>query len=350
VTAAEILDHLERREVRVVPVGEARRVSGGLLNELWRVPARPEPVIVKHAPPHVASNPTIPLDAERIAFEARALDDLSPGGRLAALADDAARPPRPIDFDAAAAVLVMEDLGSCDDLVEAIARGGDAAALGAAAGRFVGRLHAATWDRAEFAEDYRNLAIQRSRLEVQYGAVSTWLEDAGVAADDAQSLGARARDLGERWLEPGRCLLMGDLWPPSILVVSEGVRIIDWEFAHFGSPVQDVAHLAAHLRMQAHHGAHAGIAEELRAAWTAFAEAYATHLTGHASWLANAALRRDLATHFAAELLTRSVGAFSKGFVYDGLPRGTGPRREIVEIAVDHLCDRLEAEWLGALG
>lgn len=89
--------------------------------------------------------------------------------------------------------------------------------------------------------------MQKTRHEVQYKPVREQLEKDGI--QEAGRLGDRAVELGEELLDPGKCLIMGDLWPPSVLISDDTQYLIDWELAHYGRPLQDIAHLSAHLWM-----------------------------------------------------------------------------------------------------
>lgn len=350
--AAEILDHLSRRLPRLELAGDPVPLPGGLLNEVWRVPARPHGVVVKHAPPHIATAPQVPLDPVRLAFEARALFDLAPGGRLAGVSEERVRPPLPIDFDGGAHVLVMEDLGETTALFDfAESEPAEAERRGAALGRFIGRLHATTCGREEFAREYRNDGIQRTRLEVQYRTLAEWLRAAGFAARVADAAGSRACALGERLLLPGSCLVMGDLWPPSVRVAGEKLRIIDWEFTHYGQPLQDLAHLAAHAFLHAHYAASPTGRGAVAALWRAFARAYEADAGAVDAVLSGTAAVRGFATHVAAEILVRTAGPFAESYLHRELSRDEGPRRDAIERAVALLLDdgapRPLTEWVG---
>jgi hypothetical protein len=85
---------------------------------------RPQPIIVKVAPPHVATAPELRLDPDRILFEARSLRVLGTGGDLNYICSEAVRPPACLDFDVEAHALVMEDVGDLPDLGEALRRRG----------------------------------------------------------------------------------------------------------------------------------------------------------------------------------------------------------------------------------
>ena len=318
---------------------EAHPLPGGNLNFVWRVEGRGGPVIVKHAPPFIARAPEIPLDPSRLAFEARALEAFGDGGSLAALAREAVRPPRLLAFDADAHALVMEDVGEAPDLgawLHAAPRTPDAVRdAGRTLGAFVGSLHRASLGDARLAARFRNLVIQETRLDVQYRAVAEMCASGGVP--DAPVLGATAVALGEMLLAPGRCLLMGDLWPASILVTPEGLRLIDWEFAHFGRPLQDVAHLAAHLWMHAHRAPDAARADAALTLLGAFLQAYRRALGPAHAALFDAGELRGCAVHFACEILVRTTGPFRDGYLYEGLPPDAPPIREAVAVAAEHL-------------
>lgn len=271
----------------------AARLSGGLLNHVFRVH---EPdgcsVVLKHAPPHVAAAPHIPLDPRRAAVEAAALRAVGPPVAPRLLAHDGA-------------TLVLEDLGPLPHLGAWLAAGGDAAVLDWL-GAWLRRLHDGPVPSID------NRAVQQTRLAVQYQEVQGWLESEGVS--EAAALGARAVALGERWLEPGPCFVMGDLWPPSVLIGgAASVHVIDWELAVAGWPAQDLGHLVAHLALGAAcDGLDHGLAERFLAAYGPVAED--TH--------------RELWVHAGAELLARVLGPFAR----PGVP--SGQRAAVVENAL----------------
>ncbi len=260
------------------PVAAATRLSGGLLNDVFRVVLADDgsTVVAKHAPPFVAAAPDIPLDPHRATVEARALAAVGPPWVPRLLAQ-------------ARGFLVMEDLGPLPHLGRWLAGGGDPAVLDAL-GAWLARHHA----RPAPALD--NGGVQQTRHAVQHSKVGGWLAAARVA--DAEALGARVAALGAAWLAPGPAFLMGDLWPPSVLVRPEGaLRIIDWELAVRGWPAQDLGHLTAHLWLGARLD---GLAPGLH---RRFLAAY-----GPVSAAATAALW----THAGAEILARTVGAFAR--------------------------------------
>ncbi len=303
-TAADVRAHVVCRLPHLHPVGEPESLAGGVLNHVWRVRCGELSVIAKHFSTRVG---TFALDPARVQIEAEALALLGPGGALEALASVEIKTPRLFDVDPAARVLIEEDFGPLPALDEALhdAQPERARDLGRVLGTFIGRLHARTAGQRRYAV-FDNTGIQQTRLEVQYRQVGAALARAGIA--DAAALGAQAVGLGTRLLGPGRCLVMGDLWPRSVLVARAGLRIIDWEMAHYGQPWQDTAHLAAHLWM---------LAQATPEAARAFAGAFSHQYERHAL-PALAGEAREAAFHAGCEIIVRALGPFQDGYLYDG--------------------------------
>jgi 5-methylthioribose kinase len=337
----DVLPYVQEQCPEFEPAGTPERLPGGNLNVVWRVPGADRSLIVKYAPPYIAADPDTPLDPDRLRIEARCLEALAPGGELADITDSAVRAPHPVDVNAEIPVLVMEDIGDVPSLDrwlrEADPEGLEerAATQGRRLGRFLGRLHATTCNDEHFADAFDNRPMQETRLVVQYQGVADMLRTGGV--DDAAALGRRAEQLGKTFLEPGRCLTMGDLWPPSVLVTESGLRLIDWELAHYGRPLQDVAHFLAHLWMQHHRAPSGAAAEAVEALRSAFLGTYADTLDSAQASLWDDAERRDAAVHFGAEILVRAVGPFQSGYVYAGFDSGHPVVQEAVSTAAQHL-------------
>jgi len=351
-TADPVQRYVAERLSNFEPTGVPQELPGGNLNVVWRVSGAEHSLIVKYAPPYIAADPDTPLDPSRLRIEARCLETLSRGGRLADGTRPTMRAPYPVDVNEEIPVLIMEDVGpgpSLDQWLRASSPempGAEAAAHGRRLGRFLGRLHTATSHDERYAEAFDNRPMQETRLAVQYQGVTDMLRAGGV--DDAATLGARAASLGQDLLEPGRCLTMGDLWPPSVLVTSEGLRLIDWELAHYGRPLQDVAHWCAHLWMQVHRAPSSAVAEGVRDLRTSFLEAYADALGDAMAPLWNDTEQREAAIHFGAEILVRAVGPFQAGYVYAGLEPDHPAVQEAVTTAAASIRNPREIDVLDA--
>lgn len=305
---------------------EIERVTGGLVNEVYRLRGGDRSVIVKHALPYVAAAPQIPLSPRRSAIEARCLRELGPGGRLQPIVTSHVRAPHLIAEFPELSVNVIEDLGSLPDL-------GTAARidpiLGRELGGFLARLHVASRSLPEVLDEVENRDVQDTRYRTQYTQVGSWLADYGRR--DHAALGASAVDVGRRFRARGPSLIMGDLWLPSLLVDGDALRVIDWEFAHAGSPAQDLGHVLAHLWMHEHRAGpeRADRYRELRR------ELVGGYASG--SGLATPDLVADACRHAGCEVLARVLGPFRSASLYAS-PRADEPA---VMYAIDVACAAL---------
>jgi 5-methylthioribose kinase len=341
VTDKDVLPYLQKQLPDFTPTGEPTRLPEGNLNVVWRVPGAERSVIVKYAPPYIAADPDTPLDPSRLTIEARCLDALGPEGPLADVTQPSMCTPRVLDFNEDDHVLIMEDLGELPTLgwwlrtddPDAIRE--RAPVLGQRLGTFIGTLHATTTNDAACADTFDNRPMQETRQAVQYQGVADMLKTGNVP--DAEELGARAKALGEDLLGTGRCLTMGDLWPPSVLVADDALYLIDWELAHYGRPLQDVAHFLAHLWMQSHRAPSPAVADAVGSLRASFLDAYEHALGNAAEALWPEQERRDAAIHFGAEILVRAVGPFQAGSLYDGLAPDHPAVEEAVTTAAQHL-------------
>ncbi len=336
-TDDDVLPHVRKRLPNFTPVGEPTRLPEGNLNVVWRVSGAGRSVIVKYAPPYIAADPETPLDPSRLVIEGRCLEALGTGGRLADLSSSNVRTPRLLDESTDPHVILMEDLGPLSTLGRWLHEQNPdevqttAPTLGQHLGTFIGRLHSATHNRSEYAEAFDNRPMQETRLAVQYRGVAEMLKTGGV--DDADVLARQAETLGLKLLEPGCCLTMGDLWPSSVLVKGKDLRLIDWELAHYGRPLQDVAHWRAHLWMQRHRAPSIAVADAVASLWNAFLTSYRDALGDTETALWTEQEKRDAAVHFAAEILVRAVGPFQNGYVYAGFSPDHPAVQEAVSVA-----------------
>ncbi|MEL7533449.1 MAG: phosphotransferase [Bacteroidota bacterium] len=325
---AEVLTaYLEQQLPSLELLGPPESLSGGLLNYVWRVPAKPQSFIAKYTPPYIAAAPQIAMDASRSRFEADALRWWSEQKRIELA--DTIRPPRLLHAFAERSLILMEDLGDAPNLAAILPQIDHQAALkiGQQLGSFLAQLHATSFQDADLGQRFQNQGVQSVRLAVQYNQLAA-LQKAKIP--QAQELAERIAQVG-RWItKPGICLIMGDLWPPSILHTQAGLRIIDWEFTHFGWPVQDVAHLAAHLWMQAHM---AKTHEHIVAANNCLFSFLETYFTAFGERSATLEDRKLYFVHVGAEILARTIGTFQAGYLYEGLPQQDIRLRSAVEFA-----------------
>lgn len=277
-------------------------LSGGLLNEVYRAQfvdtsRSRQSVVVKYTTPYIASAPHIALDSTRRQFAMTALRWVQ------STIKSNVRTPTILHVDDARHCIIFEDLGDGPDLQAALLHGSTEQAhqWGASVGFWLGQLHGKSWGVAALAQRMNNQSIQKTRFEVQYNALGSWLSPEQrlqypLAVGMATAMGLRF------WRGQGSCLIMGDLWPASVLVRDGALVVIDWEMSHFGQPGQDVGHLLAHLRLMDTMGADAFA--------QAFVPAYFLALQSQdARWRAH--MFDDATRHMGMEILTRTIGAFA---------------------------------------
>jgi len=230
--------------------GKPISLSGGLLNFVWRIQGQagsvPDTLIAKWAPPFVASTPNVQLDQNRIFIEAKAMTAFSPGNVLGAIASDSIKLPELYAVDNEHHIILMEDVCQCPDLeswLRAPHSIDETDHLGRLLGSFIGKLHRVSAHIPALAVEFNNSKIQRTRLDLLYGNILNYASRANIP--DASILAERAVEFGRQLQLSGKTLIMGDLWPRSVIVSDNKLRIIDWELSHYGKPAQDVGHFAA---------------------------------------------------------------------------------------------------------
>ncbi len=351
-----ILDILSQRLPDFRIQGKAQSLSGGLLNYVWRVTgdshSNPRSMIIKWSPPFIASIPDVELDPQRSSIEAKALTAFEPGDALAGVGEAKVRAPYLYLVDEDQHFLAMEDLDDWPDLGAWLRSGShsdtEAEVMGEAIGQFIGKLHRASTYRSDLAQQFNNSAIQRTRLEFQYKNIQQYAQNASIP--DANEIGRRAMTYGEKLQEPGLTLIMGDLWPPSILVTGSGLRIIDWELAHYGRPSQDIGHLAAHLWMHSHRAVSGYAAIVVRQLLDSFLSSYRATLGSDFETLFGIDGVLESAIHFGSELLTRTTGVFQKDYLYAGLAHTDSIIQQAVDTAARHICQPEQTSTFDALG
>jgi len=339
----EIYTLISEHLPQFVRVGSLKALQGGNLNYVWRLCGKNKNLIIKHAPPFIASNPEIHLNNNRIDFEAKALKLFEDGEVLHPLVSDRVRPPRPLFYEPDRSLLIMEDIGPVPTIGSWIHEADAPDSIGQSLGNFIGLLHKTTFNNSLLAEQFNNKPIQETRNKVQYQSAADYAND--IVSTENPNLEVQTKALGEALLKPGKCLVMGDLWPASILIKNNIARLIDWEFVHFGRPLQDVGHFAAHCWMQAHAASSSSETEKWKQLWLSFWSKY-QHTTGELfEKLFNQEEHTLMTTHIGAEILVRTAGPFKSGYVYQHCSPAHPKIREAVENAIHISESNITSFW-----
>lgn len=215
----------------------AEVLSGGVSNDVIGVRSGLERYVVKQALARLRVAAEWSATRSRILTEADAL-------RFAGFVEAQAVPAL-VDLDQDWYVLVMTRApGGAKTWKDELLAGVINPEVAGRLGTLLGGWHASSYDDPEVRDRLFSLdAFVQLRTDPYYRSVVT------LYPDLAAVIGEAARSL----LEVRRCLVHGDFSPKNVLVFEGGPWVIDWEVAHFGNPVFDLAFLICHLRCKAIH-------------------------------------------------------------------------------------------------
>lgn len=264
----------------------ATALTGGVSSGIYRVELRSGSYCVKQALPRLKVAKEWKVPVERVFHEIawlRTVHGIAPG-----------QVPRVLGADDASKSFVMEYLGADHRNWKAdLLAGRIDAAVAAAAGDLLGRIHAATADDAALAQAFATDAnFHAIRLE-------PYLVE---AARVHPALAERLHALADRTAATRRVLVHGDVSPKNILLGPNGPLLLDAECAWFGDPAFDVAFCLNHFLLKA---AHMPLrAAELLEGFRSFAHAWFDHVR----WEPAEALEARVATLLPGLTLARVDG------------------------------------------
>lgn len=222
----------------------------GNMNVVLRIRTDKRSLILKQSRPFVQKYQQIEAPLNRIAVEHQFYSTLQDGVLDAYL-------PKILGFDLAQYVLVLEDLGHCEDMSYIYSkRAIDADVLDQLINA-IGLVH-----KSRPPKDFpQNLEMRR--LNHQHIFVLPFLSDNGFQLDDVQKglqelslpykqdrqLKSIVQEVGQRYLGEGDVLLHGDYYPGSWMTSPNGLYIIDPEFGFLGFAEFDIGVMVAHCIM-----------------------------------------------------------------------------------------------------
>ena len=232
-TAQAVLQYLVDRAVIDTPAGSVEVLSGGVSADAFAVHTPVGSWVVKQALALLKVAAEWRADPNRILNEAAALQIASQ------LIPHSVPPVTFIDQDRL--ILVTEHAPShLHDWKSELMAGGSSGSVRTAMrlGEILAALHGNTIDEARLADQFGdNKTFVDLRIDPFHGTVAQRLPEI------ATPLEALASDL----IQHPRCLVHGDYSPKNVLASGSAVWVIDWEVAHFGNPVFDLAFMLAHL-------------------------------------------------------------------------------------------------------
>jgi tRNA A-37 threonylcarbamoyl transferase component Bud32 len=242
----------------VFPSGEgveARTLGGGISNVVLSVRRRETRVVVKQALPQLRVPDDWPAKRERAITEGEAL------GLLKTITPGSV--PSVLDLDPAACALTIEeapaDWAPWKDLLLA----GEAdPTVARRLGELLGAWHSATHRDDSVARAFGDLeAFDQLRVDAYYRTIARRRPELATAVESYMS----------RMDSTRVCLVHGDYSPKNVLV-GDRIWAIDFEVAHYGDPIFDVAFMLNHLLLKRLHVPASAAAIEACA--TVFLETY----------------------------------------------------------------------------
>jgi len=285
----EVVEYLSIRGL--LPVPQATSLPGGVSGETFLVECPPTRLVMKRALSQLLVAGDWPAKPERAMTEAAAiafLHDMTPE-----------HTPMLLDADPARHIVVMTAAPSewvswksvlLGDLPDPTS---GPVATAVALGDVLGIWHARTWHDPKVAAEFDDYeAFEQLRLAPFHRVVAA-----------AHPPVAAAIGLCIEELEGARdCLVHGDFSPKNVLVGADGVMVLDFEVAHVGAAIFDLAFMSCHLALKAMHS-------PLRAALLADAgAAFLNAYLRRSPHLGGSELVGRLAVHTACLVLARVDG------------------------------------------
>lgn len=220
----------------------------GNMNVVLRIITNERSFILKQSRPYVQKYQEVEAPVDRIAVEKNFYQ---------AVRDNAvnAHIPKILGYDSTEHLLLLEDLGNCEDMVSLYQKRTISAKEFDRLVFILGLIH-----RKKVGDDFpENLEMRR--LNHQHIFVLPFLDDNGLNLDDIQpglqelslsfkgdaTLKSVVDRIGKKYLDPGNTLLHGDYYPGSWMTEADNLYVIDPEFAFSGFAEFDLGVMTAHL-------------------------------------------------------------------------------------------------------
>ncbi|HEY5333369.1 MAG TPA: phosphotransferase [Solirubrobacterales bacterium] len=236
---------------------DVRPLEGGVSGEIFDVRVGSQAFVVKRARARLDVEQDWFADLGRVVVEAEALEAAH------ALTPNAV--PRVVDLDQETATMVIERSDpTWTDWRSSLLAGRAGDHVAARLGEVLGIWHRETAADPGLLETFASQEIfEELRLAPFHEAVAAAHPD----------LGGRVSEAADRLRGERLCLVHGDFSPKNVLHGKGGIWVLDWEVAHVGAPIFDLAFMLAHLTLKAvHRPADAPLYEALA---TTFVERYA---------------------------------------------------------------------------
>ncbi|SHI67723.1 phosphotransferase [Pseudozobellia thermophila] len=222
----------------------------GNMNVVIRINTNQRSFIAKQSRPYVNKYRQIPAPLDRISAEKNFYQAVRKNAVSAHI-------PKILGYDAAEKLLLLEDLGHCQDMTAIYNERKISAAHLDRLVFILGLIHRTDVD-ANYPDN-----LQMRFLNHKHIFVIPFAEDNGLDLDEMheglqelslpfktnKAIKSIVNAIGEKYLMPGQTLVHGDYYPGSWMTEAENLYIIDPEFGFVGFPEFDLGVMAAHIIM-----------------------------------------------------------------------------------------------------
>lgn len=222
----------------------------GNMNVVMRIKTDQGSFILKQSRPYVQKYQQIEAPLDRIDVEYQFYDRIKSPELEAHI-------PKILAYDKADYLMMIEDLGQCEDLTFIYKKRTISSSAISKFTKILNHIH-----QSKFDPSYpKNTSLRQ--LNYQHIFVLPFMEDNGFQLDDIQSglqdlslsykkdeaIKTVVKTIGDQYLENGDTLIHGDYYPGSWMKESENLYIIDPEFSFNGFAEFDLGVMSAHLIM-----------------------------------------------------------------------------------------------------
>lgn len=222
----------------------------GNMNVVLRVITNKRSFILKQSRPFVQKYQQIEAPIDRISVELQFYQAIQSSALSAHI-------PKVLGFNASDHLLLLEDLGQCEDMVFVYEKRGIEKMALQKLTFIIDLIH-----RTKVPDDFPH-NIEMRKLNHQHIFVLPFLEDNEFSLDEIQpglqelslpykkdtELKKVIEKIGKQYLSEGNTLLHGDFYPGSWMTESNNLYVIDPEFGFVGFAEFDLGVMAAHLIM-----------------------------------------------------------------------------------------------------
>jgi len=214
----------------------AEPLTGGVSNVVFRVDTTAGQFILKQSRPQLRTRDTWFSDICRIYREQEVMEALSPFFQPDAV-------PRVLFVDRENYAFAMSQAPEGARVwKEQLLAGEIDPALGAHAGRFLGRMHQCTADNRDRFSSFDDVTIyDQLRIDPFYRRIQ----------ERRPEVAAAVKPILQDMLYRKEALCHGDYTPKNMLVHQTGFTLVDYETAHWGDPTMDLGLCLAHLVLKA---------------------------------------------------------------------------------------------------